>query len=303
MGDAKIILITGAGSGIGRLTALALARAGHGVYASVRSVQESKDSLAELRATAGAERLDLQPIEMDVRSEPSCRAAVDRVLAERGRIDVAMNNAAMMMLGVTEAFRPEQIAEIINVNAISWVRVNRAVLPAMRRQGRGLLVYTGSVISHLPDPFTGPYAASKAAGDVLAQIMAFENSRYGIESVIVMPGVYTTGTDHLSHSVAPADAAVVEQYGLLAGLADSLTARLEATHAPGARTDPGEVAEAIRDVVSMPHGTRPFRVVVDPQRRNMSAVVTLADGHQRSFFARLGIADLLDVAAPGKAGS
>ena len=87
-------------------------------------------------------------------------------------------------------FRPEQIAEVIDLNAISWVRVNRAVLPAMRRAGRGLLIYTGSGINRLPDPFTGPYAASKAAGDVLAEVMAFETARYGIETVIVQPGAY-----------------------------------------------------------------------------------------------------------------
>ena len=87
-------------------------------------------------------------------------------------------------------FRPEQIAEVIDLNAISWVRVNRAVLPAMRRAGRGLLIYNGSGINRLPDPFTGPYAASKAAGDVLAEVMAFETARYGIETVIVQPGAY-----------------------------------------------------------------------------------------------------------------
>ncbi len=292
----KIVLITGSSSGIGRLTALALARAGHSVYASVRSTKESAAAVAEFHQIANAEQLDLRPLEMDVRSEASCRAAVDRVLAERGRIDVVMNNAAMMMLGVTEAFRPEQIAEIIDVNAISWVRVNRAVLPAMRRQRKGLLVYTGSVISLMADPFTGPYAASKAAGDLLAQIMAFENSRYGIESVIVMPGVYTTGTDHLKHSVAPLDGAVAEQYAMLTGLPEALPKVLDGANGPGVRTDPGEVAETIRDVVAMEHGTRPRRVIVDPQRRKLEEVVELSDGHHRNFFERLGIDDLLRVA-------
>ena len=118
-----------------------------------------------MSSVASEERLDLRPLELDVQEEASCRAAVDRIVADEGCVDVAMNNAAMMMHGLTEAFRPDQVLQILDLNAVSWLRVNRAVLPVMRRAGKGLLVYTGSGINRLPDPFTGPYAASKAAGD------------------------------------------------------------------------------------------------------------------------------------------
>jgi NAD(P)-dependent dehydrogenase (short-subunit alcohol dehydrogenase family) len=129
-----------------------------------------KERWASMSSVASEERLDLRPLELDVQEEASCRAAVDRIVADEGCVDVAMNNAAMMMHGLTEAFRPEQVLQILDLNAVSWLRVNRAVLPVMRRAGKGLLVYTGSGINCLPDPFTGPYAASKAAGDVLAEV-------------------------------------------------------------------------------------------------------------------------------------
>jgi NAD(P)-dependent dehydrogenase (short-subunit alcohol dehydrogenase family) len=112
---AQIVLITGAGSGFGRTTAIELARAGHIVYASMRRDDlegDSKERWAGMRSVASEERLDLRPLELDVQEESSCRAAVDRIVAEEGRVDVAMNNAAMMMHGLTEAFRPEQLLQL-----------------------------------------------------------------------------------------------------------------------------------------------------------------------------------------------
>ena len=128
--DRQVILITGAGSGIGRLSAVELAHAGHIVYASMRDLDgHSREHAASLRSLAAEKRLDLRLLELDVQEEAGCRAAVDRIVADEGRVDVAMNNAAMMMHGLTEAFRPEQVLQILDLNAVSWLRVNRAVLP------------------------------------------------------------------------------------------------------------------------------------------------------------------------------
>jgi NAD(P)-dependent dehydrogenase (short-subunit alcohol dehydrogenase family) len=166
-----------------------------------------------------------------------------------------------------------------HLNAVSWLRVNRAVLPVMRRAGKGLLVYTGSGINRMPDPFTGPYAASKAAGDVLAEVMALETARYGIETVIVQPGAYTSGTDHFKHAVGPLDHEVARQYGKLEGLSDQLANRLDGANLPGRRTDVGEVAEAIRDIVAMASGTRPKRIDIDPQGREVGKINDLTARH------------------------
>jgi NAD(P)-dependent dehydrogenase (short-subunit alcohol dehydrogenase family) len=297
----QIILVTGAGSGIGRATAIELARAGHMVYASMPDLEgHSKERWASLRSVASEERLDLRPLELDVQEEASCRAAVDRIVADEGRVDVAMNNAAMMMHGLTEAFRPEQVLQILDLNAVSWLRVNRAVLPVMRRAGKGLLVYTGSGINRLPDPFTGPYAASKAAGDVLAEVMALETARYGIETVIVQPGAYTSGTDHFKNAVRPLDYEVVRQYGKLEGLSDQLADRLDGANLPGRRRDIGEVAEAIRDIIAMAPGTRPRRIDIDPQGREVGKINDLTAQLQRDFFGRMGVADLLEATVSGQ---
>src|SRR5260370_17387176 len=105
-----------------------------------------KERWASMSSVASEERLDLRPLELDVQEEASCRAAVDRIVADEGGVDVAMNNAAMMMHGLTEAFRPEQVLQILDLNPLSWLRVNRAVLPVILRAGQGPCGYpaTGS---------------------------------------------------------------------------------------------------------------------------------------------------------------
>jgi len=297
MTEKKIVLVTGAGSGIGRAVAQVLARAGHCVYASMRLTGGHGGARAdEARAFAKQEGLDLRVVDMDVLSEASCRAAVDQILFEQGRIDVAVNNAGMLMVGMTEAFAPEQLAQIFDTNAISWLRVNRAVLPAMRRQGRGVLVYIGSTTANIFEPFMGPYVASKAAADALAEVMAFEVSRFGIESVIVVPGAFTSGTEHFAHAHGPASRSVIAQYADLPKVIDTLGGRLEAIDAAnGGALDVSAVGDAVRQVLELPHGERPARIVVDGQQKGVGDLNALHRAKQEAFFKQLGIADLMTI--------
>ncbi|WP_179506763.1 MULTISPECIES: SDR family oxidoreductase [unclassified Sphingomonas] len=296
--QSKVIVVTGAATGFGRLAATLLAQAGHIVYASMRGVEGRYAGAAqELRALAGEQIIQLIPLELDVLSESSAKAAADQVIAEQGRVDVVINNAAMLMIGVTEAFTPEQLLRIFDTNTVSWLRVNRAFLPQMRKQGDGLLLYIGSVTSRILSPFQGPYVASKAAGDALAETMHYENSRYGIDTVIVQPGAYTAGTNHFAGAQLAEDEAVSAQYDRINDLPPKLAARLDSLATPGARTDVGEVAEAVRDVIATPKGQRPFRIVVDPQHHGAAEVNEVSVRMQRDFMERFGIADLMTVAS------
>jgi NAD(P)-dependent dehydrogenase (short-subunit alcohol dehydrogenase family) len=220
---------------------------------------------------------------------------VQQVLADEGRLDVLVNNAGMLVIGVTEAFTPEQALEVFNTNTVSWLRMNRAVLPQMRKQGQGLVVYVGSVTSCILSPFQGPYCASKAAGDILAETMHYENTRYGIDSVIVQPGAYTAGTNHFGGARHADDTAVSAQYERINDLPPKLAGRLASLSQPGARTDAAEIAEKIRDVVAQPAGKRPFRIVVDPQHHGAQEVNETRGRMQRDFMRRFGIEDLMDV--------
>lgn len=290
----QIILVTGAGSGIGNAVAMVLSRAGNAVYASLRlSQQEGQKRAAAIRDLAAREKLELWPLDLDVLSEASCRAALDQVIAEQGRIDVVVNNAGMLMTGITEAFSPEQLQQIFDTNATSWLRVNRAVLPVMRRQGRGTLVYISSTTAHIAEPFLGPYAASKAAGEVLAEVTGMEVRPFGIDTIIVVPGAFTTGTEHFAHAHAPALASVVSQYGDLPGRAATLPKKLEAIDARhGGSLDVAAVGEALRDVLAESAGRRPYRLFVDAQHKGVEDILALQNARQADLLNGLGLSDL-----------
>jgi NAD(P)-dependent dehydrogenase (short-subunit alcohol dehydrogenase family) len=290
----KTIILTGASSGFGAMTVRALADAGHTVYAGMRDIGgRNRKAVAEAAAYATEHGVDLRPVEMDVSAQTSVDAAVARVLQEAGRIDVVVHNAGHMVLGPTEAFTPEQLAQVYDTNVLSTQRVNRAVLPHLRAQGDGLLVWVGSSSSRGgTPPYLAPYFAAKAAEDALAVSYAAELARYGIDTTIVIPGAFTTGTNHFANAGHAADTAVADAYEQrYAGLMEQVGQRLAAL-AP-ADADPGEVARRIAAVVDMPKGRRPFRVHVDPVDDGAEVVNAVGDRIRREFYERIGLSDLL----------
>jgi NAD(P)-dependent dehydrogenase (short-subunit alcohol dehydrogenase family) len=188
----SVILVTGAATGIGQLGAHSLAEAGYTVYASMRDIEKRNAARAQQeRDYATARGVDLHVVELDVTSQKSADQAVQTILAEQGHLDAVLHNAGHLVVGYVEAFTAEEIAHLFNTNALGAVRVNRAVLPHLRERGTELLLYTGSTSTVVVPPFLGPYVASKAAMDVLAQTTAYEVSQFGIETCIVMPGAFT----------------------------------------------------------------------------------------------------------------
>ena len=293
-----VVLVTGASSGFGRLTAEALAKAGHTVYASMRDVVgRNAKNAAEMAATSARDGVDLRAIELDVQSEPSANAAAERIIAETGRIDVVVHNAGHMMFGPAESFTPEQFAQQYDVNVLGTQRVNRAVLPHMRKQKQGLLVWVSSSSSAGgTPPYLSPYFAAKAAMDALAVQYARELSRWGIETSIVVPGAFTKGTNHFAHSGRPADEARLAEYeaGPYKGFGEEVQKAFAAIVPDDA--DVAGVAEAIVDIVNTPFGKRPFRVHYDPTQDGADVGFTVLDRLRAEMLHRVGLADLLSPA-------
>lgn len=288
------VLITGAGSGFGALAAHALAAAGHTVYASMRDIDgRNAARAAEARDRATREGIDLRVVELDVLDQDSADRAVARVLAEAGRLDVLVHNAGHMVLGPAEAFTPEQLANVYDTNVLGTQRVNRAALPHLREQGHGLLLWIGSSSTRGgTPPYLAPYFAAKAAMDALAVSYAAELARFGIESTIVVPGVFTSGTDHFAHAGHAADRAVAEAYeARYAGMTDQVGRALAAMSPEDA--DVADVAREIVRVVGLPAGSRPFRTHIDPVDDGSEVVSVVADHVRERFYQRLGLPDLL----------
>jgi NAD(P)-dependent dehydrogenase (short-subunit alcohol dehydrogenase family) len=243
--------------------------------------------------------VSLRPIEMDVSDQASVDGAVAAVLAEMRRIDVVIHNAGHMVLGPTEAFTPEQVATVYDTNVLSTQRVNRAVLPAMRAQRDGLVLWVGSSSSRGgTPPYLGPYFAAKAAEDALAVSYAAELTRFGIETTIVVPGSFTSGTNHFANAGRPADERIATAYEAeYAGLMDGVGKKLGEMAPDDA--DPSEVARQIVKVVDTPKGSRPFRAYVDPADDGAEDVFRFGDRVRQWFYQRIGISDLLTVSSSG----
>ena len=295
----QIIVITGASSGFGALTAHGLANAGHTVYAGMRDTSGRNGRQVEaLQAHAARTGVDLLAVELDVQSEPSVEAAIATILRDSGRLDTVVHNAGHMVFGPAEAFTPEQFAAVFDVNVLGTQRVNRVALPNLRRQGRGLVVWVSSTSTRGgTPPWLAPYFAAKAGMDSLAVSYAGELACWGIETSIIVPGAYTKGTNHFAHAGAPADTARAAEYadGPTGDIPDIALKGLSALEPPNA--DATEVAEAIARVVDMPFGKRPFRVHIDPSQDGAEIVNGVADRVRAELLRRIGLADLLHPAA------
>lgn len=291
----QIALVTGASSGFGQMIARDLARAGHTVYASMRGTTEKNaDKVGDNSAFAREHGVDLRSIELDVQDEGSVAAAVAQIVAEQGRIDAIVHNAGHMVYGPLEGFTPDQLAQQYDVNVLGTQRLNRAALPHMRARRSGLLVWisSSSVAGGVP-PLLGPYFAAKAGMDALAVCYAKELAPLGIETSIVVPGAFTTGTNHFANAGHPQDEAIADAYAGAwpEGFADRMQDALARTVPDDA--DPGAVGRAVVDIVAAPRGTRPLRVHVDPASDGAAVTFAVMDRVREQYLQRIGFPELL----------
>ncbi|MCJ1474805.1 hypothetical protein MMC13_003465 [Lambiella insularis] len=236
----KVILVTGASSGFGALTAKALAAAGHTVYAGMHTMRDKESHEAEGEI----------PIVMDVVSDESVSTGVEHIVKNSGRLDVIVHNAGHMSYGPAEAFTPAQFASLYDINVLGTQRLNRAALPHMRRSRSGLLIWIGSTSTRGGHPpFLSPYFAAKAAMDSLAESYASELTLWGIDTTIVVPGAFTGGTSHFANAGKPEDQGVVESYlrkgGCYEGIDKRVLDGLAGLEPEGADGGIGERAEAV----------------------------------------------------------
>ncbi len=189
----RVVLLTGCSSGIGLHAALAFARQGDRVYATMRDPGKG----GVLTAAAAAEGLSVTVAELDVTKDDSVRKAVGQVLEAEGRIDVLVNNAGITHFGSVELLPEELVRAIFETNLFGAVRMIRAILPTMRAQGSGSIVNVSSVAGRLPTiPVHGFYAASKHGLSVLSDALALEVEAFGIRVACVEPGFFATDIMH-----------------------------------------------------------------------------------------------------------
>lgn len=250
------ILVTGASGAFGSKTCIQLIENGHQVAGAMRSVHGKNKAIANELKSKG-----VVLVEMDVTNEESVQSAVHTAIEAMGGLDTVFNNAGIGANGILECFTAADMQQLFDVNVFGVQRVMRAVLPHLRKQGKGTIIHTSSCIGRVTTPFLAAYSASKYALESLAEGYRAELSGFGIESCIVEPGGFPTGFMH--GMIRPGDADRLKQYGEMASLPEasinSYVAYVEAIP----EQKPERVAEAVVQLVNTPFGEKPFRTVVD----------------------------------------
>lgn len=191
----KVVLVTGASSGIGKAVAEYLAQKGYIVYGTSRKSQVAGGTAGEAKKKSedNASGNTVKMLQMDVCSEESVKAAVEHVLAAEGELGIVVNNAGMGIAGSVEDTSSEEAFLQFDTNFFGVHRVIRQVLPAMRKQGRGLIINMSSVGAVFPIPFQSMYVASKAAIEGMSGSLRNELRPFGIKVSMVEPGDTKTG--------------------------------------------------------------------------------------------------------------
>lgn len=282
--DGKVVLITGTSSGFGRLIAETLTRKGFQVFATMRNTQTRNAAAArELEQLAQREALNLQVLELDVTQDASVERAVKEVAAKCGRIAVLVNNAGYGVMDLSETVTVAQAQRQLDVNFFGVLRMNRAVLPVMRRQGSGLLLHVSSGGGRLAIPGMGLYCASKFAMEALAETYRYELASQGIDSVILEPGAYSTPiADKLEAGEDPERKA---GYGEMAKVPGTVLQYIRS-----ARANPQEIADKVLQIIETPAGQRKLRYRVGPGGPGVERINTLTDQIQAELLEAFGIA-------------
>src|SRR5712691_3685395 len=226
----QVVLISGASSGFGRLIAETLARKQFRVFATMRNVSgRNATTASEIAELAKRESLSLQVVELDVTDDGSVERAVNEVTAKCGRIDVLVNNAGYGIMDLAESVTMAQAQRQFDTNFFGVLRMNRAVLPAMKLQGSGLLLHVSSGAGRLAIPGMGLYCASKFALEALAEVYRYELASQGIDSVVIEPGAYATSAiEKLERGEDPGRKA---GYGEMAQIPEKIQARIASSRA------------------------------------------------------------------------
>jgi NAD(P)-dependent dehydrogenase (short-subunit alcohol dehydrogenase family) len=197
----RIVAVTGASRGIGRATALAMARNGYQVFALARSESE----LRQLSREAAQTGLDIVPAVMDIARDVDRESAVSEIIkaTDDYGLDVLVNNAGYGQMGPMEEVSPDQLRRQLEVNVVGALAFTQPFLPGMRRRGNGVIVNVSSVSARVVAPFSGAYAASKSALEAMSDALRLELWPFGVHVVLIEPGPIRTGFTATARSMTP----------------------------------------------------------------------------------------------------
>lgn len=253
----KSIVITGSSSGFGQKSVKDFADKGYQVFATMRGPEGKNSAVkAELEAYSDS----IQVVDMDVTNDESVKNAIASVLNKAGKIDVLLNNAGVMYLGITEAFSIDQAREQMETNYYGAMRTILAVLPAMREAKSGLIINTSSMVGQISAPYFSTYAATKHALEGYLQGLRYEVAPFGIDVAIVQPGPFPTGLSASGQHPSRTD--ILDSYGELANIPAAMFEEFGKFMQSDQAPNPQMVVDAYLALADMPASRRPTRTPV-----------------------------------------
>lgn len=287
----QTILVTGCSTGLGRTISETLARQGHTVFATMRGVVGKNAAAAgALRQLAQAEGLKLHVVELDVTDDVSVRSAVETALQTVDHLDVVVNNAGIMTVGLSEGLTLTQMRQMFEVNVFGAFRVNQAVLPHMRQQKAGYLVYISSTSADIVFPFMGMYGASKAAFSSLAEAWHYELFSQGIDTTIVQSGGYAT--ELANNSLTDNNPQLTQAYGAVGAMAQMVNQSFPPSLAARGG-DPRQMGQLISDLIAKPAGQRPLFAPIGSFSEGITVINQPHEAVQKQVISALQFDSLL----------
>lgn len=231
----KVILITGASSGMGKVTAEKLIKEGHTVYAVARRI----DQMQDLTSIGG------KPLQMDVTNEANIEKVVDTIIQNEGKIDVLWNNAGYGLYGSVEDVSLEEARKQMEVNVFGLAAVTQKVVPFMRKQKSGLIINTSSVGGKVYFPMGTWYHASKHAVEGLSDCLRLELKPFGIDVVILEPGFIATEFG----SVLLNNFEKISKDSAYSDMMNAIITNTKKTEAEGGNSQPTVIADAVSKII------------------------------------------------------
>lgn len=255
---ARGVVVTGCSSGFGELIAKTLAASGYRVFATMRDVQSRNAPAArELRDWAAEREAQLEVLELDVTSGTSVEQTINEVVRRASSVDVLVNNAGIAATGPLEAFSMAQVETLFGVNALGPLRVSNAVLPTMRMQGSGLIVFVTSALGRVLPRRGGLYASTKWALEGLAESLHYDVARFGIDVAILEPGSFPTQA--VAKGTRAERQEIVQAYAVAS---PHQPPGQPIERGPHELPNPQDVADAVKKLIETAPRERPLRTVV-----------------------------------------
>jgi NAD(P)-dependent dehydrogenase (short-subunit alcohol dehydrogenase family) len=255
--EKRNIVITGSSSGFGQKSVKDFADKGYQVFATMRG-PEGKNAAVKAELEAYSDSIHV--VDMDVTNDDSVKTAIASILNQAGKIDVLLNNAGVMYLGITEAFSIDQAREQMETNYYGAMRTILAVLPAMRKAKSGLIINTSSMVGQISAPYFSTYAATKHALEGYLQGLRYEVAPFGIDVTIVQPGPFPTGLSASGQQPSRTD--ILDSYGDLANIPAAMFEEFGKFMQSDQAPNPQMVVDTYLALTDMPQGKRPTRTAV-----------------------------------------